>query len=110
MSLHIRSKPERKHKASFIIPYKKTSSVVPIANNNHNGSNNEYIDVNQIRLSFQPDRKFTLKSLGNYLRHTRGSQIHNQSATRIKPRGGKKNKKTEKRKSRKNRTKRRKLI
>jgi len=105
MSLRRRSKPERKHKTSYIIPYKKTYSVVPLANNN-----NEDINVNQINLSFQPDRKFTLKSLGNYLRHTRGSQIHNQNATTINPRGGKKNKKTKKGKSRKNRTKRRKLI
>ena len=106
MFLSLRNKPERKHKISYIIkPHKKTSSVVPVVNHN-----NEDIDVNQIRLSFQPDRKFTLKSLGNYLRHTRGSQIYNQSATRIKPHGGKNNKKTEKRKSRKNRTKRRKLI
>jgi hypothetical protein len=107
MSLHRRSKPERKHKTSYIIPYKKTSIVVPVANHSNN---NEDIDVNQIRLSFQPDRKITLKSLGNYLRHTRGSQIHNQSANSIKPHGGKKNKNTKKRKSRKNRTKRRKLI
>jgi len=105
MSLSRRSKPERKHKTSYIIPYKKTSSVVPLANRN-----NEDIDVNQIRLSFQPDRKFTLKSLGNYLRHTRGSQIHNQNTNAFKPHGGKKNKNTKKHKSRKNRTKRRKLI
>jgi len=109
MLLSIRNKPERKHKISYIFkPHKKTSSVVPLAN--HNNHNNEDIDVNQIRLSFQPDRKFTLKSLGNYLRHTRGSQIHNQTAKSSKHYGGKKNKNTKKHKSRKNRTKRRKLI
>jgi hypothetical protein len=102
MSLRQRSKPERKHKTSYIIPYKKRYSVVPLANHN-----NEDIDVNQISLSFQPERKFTVKSLGNYIRHSRGSQIHNQTANSFKPRGGKK---TKKYKLRKNRTKRRKLI
>jgi hypothetical protein len=105
MSLQERRKPERKHKISYIIPYKKTSSVVPLVNHD-----NEEIDVNQISLSFKPERKITVKSLGNYLRHTRGSQIHNQSANSSKVRGGKKNKKTKKHKSRKNKTKRRKLI
>ena len=70
--------------------------------------NNKSIDINQITLSFDPDRKITLKSLGNYLRHTRGSQIHNENTKSSRHRGGKINKKTKKHKSRKNRTKRRK--
>ena len=103
MSLQQRSKPERKHKTSYIIPYRKNASVVPVANDN-----NKSIDINQITLSFDPDRKITLKSLGNYLRHTRGSQIHNENTKSSRHRGGKINKKTKKHKSRKNRTKRRK--
>jgi hypothetical protein len=103
MSLQQRYKPERKHKISYIIPYRKTASVVPVANDN-----NKSIDINQISLSFDPDRKITLKSLGNYLRHTRGSQIHNGNVNSSRRHGGKITKNTKKYKPRKNRTKRRK--
>jgi len=102
MSLQQRSKPERKHKISYIIPYRKTASVVPVA------KDNKSIDINQISLSFDPDRKITLKSLGNYLRHTRGSQVHNGNVNSSIRHGGKITKNTKKYKSRKNRTKRRK--
>ncbi len=101
MSLGLRYKPKPERKDRLSVFKTHTSRVLPIFNDN------EEIDVNQISLSFKPERKITVKSLGNYLRHTRGSQIHNQTVNSSKVRGGKKNKKTKKHKSRKNKTKRR---
>ena len=105
MSLRVRykPKPERKDRLSVFNPLKK-NVVYPLINDN-----DEQVDINQIEVSLgaEPERKITAKSLGNFLRHTRGSQIHNQTVNSSKVRGGKKNKKTKKHKSRKNKTKRR---
>jgi hypothetical protein len=104
LGLRYKPKPERKDRLSIFNPLKK-NVVYPLINDN-----DEQVDINQIKVSFgeEPERKITAKSLGNYLRHTRGSQIHNnQTLNSSKVRGGKKNKKTKKHKSRKNKTKRR---
>jgi len=103
MSLGLRYKPKPERKGRLSVFKTHTSRVLPIFNDN------EEVDINQIKVSFgeKPERKITVKSLGNYLRHTRGSQIHNQTVNLSKVRGGKKNKNTKKHKSRKNKTKRR---
>jgi len=104
LGLRYKPKPERKDRFSIFNSLKK-NVVYPLTNDN-----DEPVDIDQIKVSLgsEPKRKITAKSLGNYLRHTRGSQIHNQTVNSSKVRGGKKNKKTKKHKSRKNKTKRRK--
>jgi hypothetical protein len=103
LGLRYKPKPERKDRLSIFNPLKKTV-IYPLINDN-----DEKVDIDQIKIALgaEPERKITVKSLGNYLRHTRGSQIHNQTVNSSKVRGGKKNKKTKKHKSRKNRTKHR---
>jgi hypothetical protein len=105
MSLQVRYKPkERSHR--FSVYNNKTKRVLPVITPKQSGD--ELVDINQIRVSFEPEskRNYTLNSFGNFIRHSRGAQIYNTSLT--KPKGGKKNKNTKKHKSRKNRTKRRK--
>ena len=104
MSLERRSKPKPERRDRLSVFKTHTNRVLPLLNDS-----DERVDINQIRISFEPEpkRQITLKSVGNFLRHSRGSQIHNK-ATSSRHNGGKKIKNTKKHKSRKNRTKRKK--
>ena len=105
MSLNLRYKATPSRKGRFSVFKTKTNRVLPAINEDYDDN----VDINQIRISLEPEpeRKINLRSLGNYIRHTKGSQIYTLRSNSNRARGVN-NKTTKKHKSKKNRTKHRK--
>ena len=105
MFLKLRYKATPSRKGRFSVFKTRTNKVLPIIN--YNDNNYDTVDINEIRFDLEQDRKITLKSLGDYLRHTKGAQIYTLKSNSNRGRGVKNKKtKTKKHKSKKNRTKR----
>ena len=98
MSLQRRYKATPSRKGRFSVFKTRTNKVLPIINDNDN--NYDTVDINEIRFDLEPERKINLRSLGNYIRHTKGAQIYTLRSNSNIARGINK-KKTKKHKSKK---------
>ena len=104
-SLQRRYKATPSRKGRFSVFKTNRNRVLPVINEDYDNS----VDISQVRLSLneEPERKINIRSLGNYIRHTKGAQIYTLRSNSNIARGIN-NKKTKKHKSKKNKTKHRK--